>query len=66
VKQNTPFITGFSADLCGRAARKNQDLLAEKLVEIEVISEISRTSVATVLKKANLTRKTHRKKEPLQ
>jgi len=30
VKRNTPFITGFSADLCGRAARKNQDLLAEK------------------------------------
>jgi hypothetical protein len=30
VKQNTPFITGFSTDLCGRAARKNQDLLAEK------------------------------------
>lgn len=29
-------------------------LIAEKLVEIEVISEISRTSVATVLKKANL------------
>lgn len=29
-------------------------LIAEKLIEIEVISEISRTSVATVLKKANL------------
>lgn len=29
-------------------------LFAEKLIEIEVISEISRTSVATVLKKANL------------
>ena len=29
-------------------------LIAEKLIEIEVIDEISRTSVATVLKKANL------------
>ncbi|YCM44713.1 helix-turn-helix domain-containing protein [Verrucomicrobiaceae bacterium 227] len=29
-------------------------LIAEKLIEIEVISEISRTAVATVLKKANL------------
>jgi hypothetical protein len=30
VKQNTPFVTGFSTNLCGRAARKNQDFLAEK------------------------------------
>ena len=29
-------------------------LIAQKLIEIEVIDEISRTSVATVLKKANL------------
>ena len=29
-------------------------LIAEKLIEIKVISDISRTSVATVLKKANL------------
>lgn len=30
MKQKTPFLTGFSTDLCGRLARKNQDLLAEK------------------------------------
>jgi len=35
-------------------ARWTLTLIAEKLIEIEVIDEISRTSVATVLKKANL------------
>jgi hypothetical protein len=35
-------------------ARWTLSLIAEKLIEIEVIDEISRTSVATVLKKANL------------
>jgi hypothetical protein len=30
VTQKSPFLTGFSTKLCGRLARKNQDLLAER------------------------------------